>query len=63
MTHPKRCSADDVLRLIDERGYATEYLTSGKVVHMVGIAISSETGTVNGWKVEGRMKIKTRSYA
>ena len=44
-------SADAALQQIDDRGYATEYESSGKTIYKVGINISSETGTVADWKV------------
>ena len=42
-------SADEALRQIEERGYATEFTASGKTVHCIGVNISSTTGTVDGW--------------
>ena len=42
-------SAEEALRQIDDRGYATEFAASGKTIHKVGVNISSETGTVAGW--------------
>ena len=43
-------SASEALQQIDDRGYATEFLASGKSIHKVGINISSVTGTVDGWE-------------
>ena len=43
-------SAEAALRQIEDRGYANEFLASGKTIYKVGINISSETGTVDGWK-------------
>ena len=42
-------SADDALRQIDAKGYATEFEAKGKTIYKVGVNISSETGTVAGW--------------
>ena len=50
-------SADDALQQIDDRGYATEFESSGKTIYKVGINISSETGTVAEWEV-GRHSIR-----
>lgn len=42
-------SAKDALQQIDDRGYANEFLSSGKTIHKIGVNISSETGTVADW--------------
>lgn len=42
-------TAAEALKQIDSKGYATEYLASGKTVHKIGLSISSETGTVEDW--------------
>ena len=44
-------SAEDALKQIDDRGYANEFLTSGKTIYKIGVNISSETGTVADWKI------------
>lgn len=44
--------AAEALAQINERGYATEYLSSGKSIHKVGVSVSSETATVDDWGVE-----------
>lgn len=44
-------SADEALRQIEDRGYASEFAASGKTIYKVGVNISSETGTVAGWEV------------
>lgn len=44
-------SAEAALQQIDDKGYATEFLASGKKIYKIGINISSETGTVDGWKM------------
>ena len=43
-------SAEAALQQIDDRWYATEFAASGKTIHKIGVNISSETGTVDGWK-------------
>lgn len=43
--------ADEALRQIENKGYATKFAASGKTIFKVGINISSETGTVADWKV------------
>lgn len=42
-------TAAEALKQIDDKGYATEYLASGKLIHKIGLSISSETGTVSDW--------------
>ena len=42
-------SAKDALQQIDDRGYANEFLSSGKTIYKIGVNISSETGTVADW--------------
>ena len=44
-------SAVAALKQIDDMGYAKEYLSKGKKIFRVGVNISSETGTVEDWKV------------
>ena len=46
-------SAGEALKQIDDRGYANEFLASGKTIYKIGVNISSETGTVADWKVGG----------
>lgn len=36
---------------IISEGYATEFLASGKKIYKIGVNISSETGTVEDWKI------------
>lgn len=45
-------TAAEALKQINDKGYATEYLASGKKIYKVGISIASETGTVGDWGVE-----------
>lgn len=46
-------SADEALKQIEDRGYATEFASLGKVIYKIGVNISSETGTVANWKISG----------
>ena len=46
-------SADDALKQIEDRGYATEFASLGKIIYKIGVNISSETGTVADWKISG----------
>lgn len=45
-------SAEEALQQIENRGYATEFLPSGKTIYKIGVNISSETGTVADWKMK-----------
>ena len=45
-------TADEALRQIKEKGYATEYLADGRPIRMIGCSFSSETGTIGEWKCE-----------
>ncbi len=44
-------TADEALRQIEEKGYALPYLNDNRRLHRVGVSFSSETGTVDDWKV------------
>ena len=44
-------SAEVALEQIEDKGYATEFLASGKKIYKIGVNISSETGTVEDWKI------------
>ena len=41
---------DEALAQIEEKGYATPYVGSSKIVHKIGVSISSSTRTVAEWK-------------
>jgi hypothetical protein len=43
-------SAEAALQQIEEKGYATPYLTDGREVVRLGINFSTETRTVSEWK-------------
>jgi hypothetical protein len=45
-------SADVALRQIEEKGYATPYLTDGRTIVRIGVNFSTETRTISEWKVE-----------
>lgn len=44
-------SADEALEQIEEKGYAREYALDNRKVFKIGCSFSSETGTVDDWKV------------
>ena len=44
-------SADEALRQIEDKGYARPYESDRRKVYKIGVNFSSETGTVEDWKV------------
>ena len=44
-------SADEALLQIEEKGYAREYKSDSRVIYKIGASFSSETGTIEDWKV------------
>ena len=44
-------SADEAIRQIVDKGYADEYKADGRKVYQIGCSFSSDTGTVEDWKV------------
>ena len=44
-------SADEALRQIEDKGYARPYESDSRKVYKIGVNFSSETGTVEDWKV------------
>ena len=46
-------TADEALRQIEEKGYARPYLNDSRKLYCIGVSVSSETGTVDDWKVAG----------
>ena len=44
-------SADEALRQIEEKGYARPYEVDKRKLYKIGVNFSSETGTVEDWKV------------
>ena len=45
-------TAEEALRQIEEKGYATEYQTDTRKIFRIGAAFSSDTGTICDWKVQ-----------
>lgn len=45
-------TADEAMRQIDEKGYVREYESDSRRVYKIGAVFSSETGTIEEWKVE-----------
>ena len=45
-------TAEDALKQIEEKGYATEYQTDKRKIFKIGAAFSSQTGTISDWKTE-----------
>lgn len=45
-------SASEALRQIEEKGYAREYATDSRKLYRIGCSFSSESGTIDDWKVE-----------
>ena len=45
-------SAENAMKQINERGYATPYLTDVRHVHKVGVNFSSAKGTIDNWQEE-----------
>ena len=44
-------SVEEALKQIEEKQYAVPYLDDRRKVHKIGVNISSETRTVDGWLV------------
>lgn len=44
-------SADEALQQIEDKGYATPYLSDPRPLYRIGVNISSDTRTVSEWKV------------
>ena len=44
-------TADDAMRQIEEKGYAREYESDSRRVYKIAAVFSSETGTIEEWKV------------
>ena len=47
-------TAEEALKQIEEKGYATEYQTDTRKIFRIGAAFSSETGTICDWKACGQ---------
>ena len=46
-------SADEALRQIEEKGYARPYASDRRPIYKIGASFSSQTGTIDDWKVQG----------
>ena len=47
-------SVDDAMRQIEEKGYAREYESDNRKLYKIGAVFSSETGTIEEWKMVER---------
>ena len=45
-------SALDALKQIETKGYAREYAADKRKIYQIGCNFSSETGTIDGWKLQ-----------
>ena len=45
-------SADEALKQIEEKGYARPYASDRRPVYKIGASFSSQTGTIDDWKVQ-----------
>ena len=45
-------TADEALQQIEDRGYAQPYASDSRTLYKIGCSFSSETGTVEDWKVK-----------
>ena len=45
-------TADEALRQIEDKGYALPYANDSRSLYKIGCSFSSETGTIEDWKVE-----------
>jgi hypothetical protein len=43
-------SAEAALKQIDDKGYATPYLTDGRQLIKLGVNFSTETRTISSWQ-------------
>ena len=44
-------TAEEALRQIEEKGYARAYEADKRKLYKIGVNFSSETGTIDGWKI------------
>lgn len=44
-------TADEALQQIEEKGYSRPYEADNRSIYRIGVSFSSETGTINDWKV------------
>ena len=45
-------TADEALKQIEDKGYATEYASDSRTLYKIGVNFDSETGTISDWKME-----------
>ena len=45
-------TADEALRQIEEKGYARPYESDERPIYKIGVSFSSQTGTIDGWKIQ-----------
>lgn len=45
-------TADEALQQIEDKGYATEYLTDPRPLRKIGCVFMSKSGTIGEWKVK-----------
>ena len=46
-------TADEALKQIEDKGYTRSYLADNRKLYRIGVSYSSDTGTVEDWKVVG----------
>ena len=44
-------TAEEALQQIEDKGYVRPYASDNRTLYKVGVSFSSETGTVDDWKV------------
>ena len=47
-------SSDEAMRQIEEKGYAREYESDSRKLYKIGAVFSSETGTIEEWRISER---------
>lgn len=45
-------TAEEALKQIEDKGYATEYASDSRTLYKIGVNFDSETGTISDWKME-----------
>ena len=46
-------TAEEALQQIEEKGYARPYASDRRLIYKIGASFSSQTGTIDDWKVQG----------
>ena len=46
-------TAEEALKQIEEKGYARPYASDRRPIYKIGASFSSQTGTIDDWKVQG----------